>query len=161
MVTNHYVTVDVKGSAGLLDGGRVNRDGIGALISFTPESRHRHHQHKAKTSLQAVVAGSSHSSSHALRKNFGLGRARSGTLDILWPGGIKNRLYRVRANEHIVMPEIPCDYAGTWSTRWKYKRCVKNALNQLYRRGHIDQRFKVRLYKSAMRAYYQNARSLK
>jgi len=155
---NHHITVDVQGNAGLVDNGRVNRDGIGALISFTPG--HNHHNRNAKhqgiTSLQAVVAGSSHSSSHALRKTFGLGSARFGTLDILWPGGTKNRLYKVRAGEHIVMPEIPCNYEAKLNKKRDYTKCVSSTLNTLYREGHIDRKFKTRLYTSAMRAYNQH-----
>ncbi len=152
---NHHITIDVQGNARLVENALVNRDGIGAQISFTP--RHKHHHSKGKrqrvTSLQAVVAGSSHSSSHALRKTFGLGSARAGTLDILWPGGTKNRLYNVRAGEHITMPEIPCNYESRWKKRRDYKSCVSTALNTLYRMGHLDRKVKVRLYASAIRAY--------
>lgn len=171
---NNHITVDVQGSAGVLPEGRVNRDGIGALISFTPYRKiSKGGRYKSsyktsfktngdynfpKTSRQAVVAGSSHSSSHALRKTFGLANSTHGTLDILWPGGTKNRLYHARAGEHIIMPEIPCSYATHWSKRRDYQQCVSDNLYGLYLKGEIDIRFKRRLYRSAMRAYWQHRR---
>ena len=148
---NGHVTIDVQGSIGLLDSGMVNRDGIGALVSFTP--------HRGKTSLQTIVAGSSHSSNHALRKTFGLGSDHKGTLDILWPGGSKNRLYNVRNHEHIVMPEIPCSYDADWPNQRSYRRCVSNALRGLSRQGVISHAMHARLLTSAMRAYREHNRS--
>ena len=142
---NGHVTIDVQGSVGLLNSGMVNRDGIGALVSFTP--------HRGKTSLQAIVAGSSHSSNHALRKTFGLGSTNKGTLDVLWPGGSKNRLYNVRKYEHIVMPEVPCSYDADWPSKHSYRRCVSNALRSLSRQGVINHAMRARLYTSAIRAY--------
>lgn len=150
---NNHISVDVQGSVGIVDNARVNRDGIGALISFTPQPDHSQGIFKRNTSMQAVVAGSSHSSSHALRKTFGLGSARFGTLDILWPGGSRNRLYQVRADEHITLPEIPCSYAGSWSSSLEHKRCVKTALDELARTGHIDAKLQARLLSSAVRAF--------
>jgi len=65
--------------------------GILAVLAFTP----RH----GATVMSPVVGGSSHSSQHALERVFGLGAARRGSLDVAWPGGVRNRLLGVRAGE--------------------------------------------------------------
>src|SRR5262249_34054530 len=81
---NGWVKIQPMGSAGLVQGGRVNRDGIGAVVTFTPEH--------GKAAMQPIVAGSSFASQDSLVADFGLGGARQGTVDILWPGGVRNRL---------------------------------------------------------------------
>lgn len=142
---NNHVTIELAGSFGMTPGGQVNRDGIGALVSFTPS--------RGKTSIQAIVGGSSHSSQHSLRKVFGLGSKRSGTLEVLWPGGVRNRLYGVRKGTHVVMPEIPCSYDADWKSSRKYRKCVKSALRDLRRLGAISRPMGNRLLRSAILAY--------
>jgi len=145
---NHHVTVELMGSVGLTSSGTVNRDGIGAMISFTPKD--------GVTSIQAVVGGSSHSSQHALRKVFGLGAANKGTLDILWPGGVKNRLYNIHEGSHVVLPEIPCSYDEDWPRKSDYVACVRQALSDLRAQGAIDNRLSGQLLSSAVRAYAEH-----
>jgi len=96
------VSIEVVGSVGLVAGGRVNRDGIGAIVSFTPKH--------GNTAMKPVTGGASHvaQSTHAV--NFGLGEAHRGVLDVLWPGGVRNRLYGVHGGATVVMPEIPCSF---------------------------------------------------
>ena len=142
---NHWVTVKVLGAAGLSPGGRVNRDGLGAVVTFTPAG--------GKTVMRPVVGGSSHASQDSLAANFGLGAASKGTVEVLWPGGVRNRLYDVHASERIVFPEIPCSFNGAWADKHEYQSCVKNALDQLMGAGALDQHMYGRFLSSALKAF--------
>src|SRR5205085_9073605 len=82
---NNWVNVALVGTKGY--GGAVNRDGIGATVRFTP-------QH-GKPSMLPVLGGSSSLSQNSLVLGFGLGPARRGTLEGVWPNGVKNRRYHV------------------------------------------------------------------
>ena len=147
---NRYAKVRLIGSIGLTPDAKVNRDGIGALIRFTPRG--------GPTTMQSVVAGSSHSSHHALEKVFGLGQAYRGRLDVHWPGGVRNRLYNVLAGSTVMLPEIPCSFDADWSDLSEYLRCVLPALNDLHDEGIITLRFKRRLLRSAVRAFFEGQR---
>src|SRR6266545_413475 len=120
---NKWVKVRTKGSKGLATGGKVNRDGIGAIVKFTPDN--------GKQVMSPVLGGSSYASEHSLTQGFGLGAQTQGTVDIMWPGKVNNRLYAVQAGETIVYPEIPCDFKGTWSSIKTYTKCVDTALTEL------------------------------
>jgi enediyne biosynthesis protein E4 len=72
-------------------------------VRFTPD------QHRPV--MRPVLGASSYASQDSLAITFGLGSA----VDVLWPGGVRNRLYDVRPSDRIVLPEIPCDFAGHWS----------------------------------------------
>lgn len=141
---NRSLTVDVVGGAGLAAGGRVNRDGIGAVLSFTPGD--------GPTAAQAVTGGSSHSSQHALDRVFGLGQSRRGVLEVLWPGGVRNRLYEVGPGR-TVMPEIPCSFDGEWRGLGEYLGCVRPALRDYRRAGILTGREAARLLTSAILAF--------
>ncbi len=69
--------------------------------------------------------------------HFGLGSAASGTVDVLWPGGVRNRLYDVAAGERILFPEIPCSFDGNWPNRQAFRLCVRDAL-KTYRHPSVD-----------------------
>jgi hypothetical protein len=143
---NHWVKVKVKGSKGLANGGKVNRDGIGAVVKFTPD--------KGKPVLYPILGGSSHASEHALEQIFGLGSGTTGTVDILWPGGAHNRLYAAHAGESLVLPEIPCDYTKNYSGgKSAYTLCVTHALADLVAHNATDKATAGRLALSAGRAY--------
>ncbi len=142
---NGWVEISTLGSAGILSGGTVNRDGIGAVVSFTPDG--------GSTSIRPVSGGSSYASQDALAANFGLGSAAQGTADILWPGGIKNRLYDVASGEKVRMPHIPCGYDADWKNFGKYNSCVMQALNAYKSSGLISAAEKNRLRDSARRAF--------
>ncbi len=146
---NGSAKVTLLGSVGLTADGSVNRDGIGALIRFRPTG--------GKTTMQAVVAGSSHSSQHAIEKVFGLGEAANGLLEVHWPGGVRNRLYRVSPGEDIVFPEIPCSFDGDFASPLAYLACVSGALDDLSDAGVISGSMRVRLLSSAIRAYFASA----
>ena len=101
-----------------------------------------------------VLGGSSYLSQNSLKQVFGLGTTDYGRLDVLWPGGVRNRLYRVHASERIVMPEIPCSIDGEWKSFFRYVACVGNALKKLKKADIIDSSFKKRLFFSAIIAYF-------
>jgi hypothetical protein len=142
---NNWIKVSVQGSAGLTTGGAVNRDGIGAVVYATPDR-------STRRSMSPVLGGSSYASQHSLVQGFGLGNASAGTVEVLWPGGVKNRLYDVTAGEHVLVPEIPCSYDGS-SRRRAYKACVDRALTDLQNQGVIDSTYATRLSRSALKAY--------
>lgn len=139
---NNWVKVDVRGTKGLTTNGRVNRDGIGAIVKFTPK--------KGKQAMSPVLGGSSYASQRALTQYFGMGKAKEGMIEVLWPGGVRTRLYKVKPGEHITIPEIPCDPAGTWNKKKDYEACVDGALSEL---TDLDPDFRKRLRKSALDAY--------
>jgi hypothetical protein len=142
---NHWVKVKVKGAKGLAAGGKVNRDGIGAVVKFRP--------FLGKQVLSPVLGGSSAASQHSLTQTFGLKSAPFGTLEILWPGGARNRLYGVWHGERLTVPEIPCDFAGSWPSRSAYGACVSGALGELVANGTITSAMRFRLRDSALLAY--------
>jgi len=142
---NHWASVRTLGTVGLTPGGAVNRDGIGALLSFTPEGK--------PTSMRPVLGGANYASQDALETLFGFGDAERGTLDVLWPGGVRNRLDGVRAGERVLMPEIPCGYDAGWSGLGEYEGCVDTALTALRQAKAIDAAMQKRLRDSALAAY--------
>ncbi|XRQ14277.1 FG-GAP repeat domain-containing protein, partial [Actinomadura welshii] len=142
--SNNSASIKTLGSAGLTSRGRVNRDGVGAVVKFTPKG--------ARTAIRPVVAGSSFASQDALEGTFGMGKRRHGTAEVLWPGGVRNKLYGVRAGERITFPEIPCSYDGSMPRR-TYKRCVDRALDDVVKAGKLSRRDARRFFVSAMIAY--------
>jgi hypothetical protein len=142
---NRWVKVTLTGSIGLTSRGKVNRSGIGAVAFFTPES--------GKRVMSPVLGGSSHESQHALEQVFGLGSAAKGTLEVLWPGGTRNRVYDLGSGERLTMPEIPCSFTGTWADRRSYVSCVDRALIDLRGANVITNSERQRLRQSAVRAY--------
>jgi hypothetical protein len=142
---NNWAKVRVRGSVGDLPNGVSNRDGIGALVSFTPDN--------GPTSMQPVLGGSSYASRSSLEIGFGLGAETAGTLDVLWPGGVRNRLYNVQAGERVTMPEVPCSYDGDFKNQGQFVSCVTHALNDLRGQGIITQAERQRLFDSAKKAW--------
>ncbi|MEO1368728.1 MAG: CRTAC1 family protein, partial [Acidobacteriota bacterium] len=140
------VVVEARGSVGVVHGAAVNRSGIGAVVSFTPRG--------GPTAASPVVGGSSYLSQHALERHFGLGDARAGVSEVRWPGGVRNRLYRVRSGERVVQPEIPCSF-DTDDAYGPYARCVARSLADLRRADLISKRHAARLFVSALRAYHE------
>lgn len=142
---NRWVAFDVLGAVGIVPGAVVNRDGIGAVLSFTPK--------RGDTAQQPVLGGSSYASQDSLTANFGLGTSRSGVIEVLWPGGVRNRLYGVRAGEHLVLPEIPCSFDANWASSADHRRCVRDAVTKLIEAGVIGVREGARFRASANLAY--------
>lgn len=142
---NKSVGVRLVGAVGLISGGSVNRDGVGAIISFTPRD--------GKTVLMPAHAGSSFGSQHDLEALFGLGSSNQGTVEVMWPGGVKNRLRNVKAGERITFPEIPCSYDATWESFQHYRTCVQEALDALANAAIISHEQKGRFLSSALDAF--------
>ena len=142
---NHWVEVAVKGTVGISDEGKVNRDGIGAVVSFTPED--------GNTVMQPVLGGSSHLSQDSLAQNFGMGEEDEGMVEVMWPGGVRNRLYDVHASERIMFPEIPCSYDAEWDRRSDYVHCVRGALREIVSAGLLTRKEANRFSRSAMEAF--------
>jgi hypothetical protein len=142
---HNRAAVELMGTVGMTSGGKVNRDGIGAVVSFTPDG--------GATVMRPVLGGASYASQDSLVVYVGMGKADSGTVDVLWPGGVRNRFYGLRASEHLVLPEIPCSYDAHWDSRNAYNRCVTGALRELAQAGKLGKGLRGRLTQSAMRAF--------
>ncbi|HEY6558100.1 MAG TPA: CRTAC1 family protein [Polyangiaceae bacterium] len=141
---NRWVKIRTVGSKGVTALGKNNRSGIGATIKFTPAG--------GKTAMTPVLGGSSYASQHSLVQGFGLSTKTSGMAEVLWPGGVKNRLYDVRHGETLTIPEIPCNFMAS-TGRPTYRTCVDKALADLSARGVISAAERGRLRSSALRAY--------
>ncbi len=144
------VTVRGRGSAGEIEGARTPRDGTGAVFTFTPAG-------SPIAATMPITAGSSNGSAHAQEAYFGLGEAGRGRLDVLWPGGVRNRLYGVQGGEQVLMPEIPCSIDGE-GTFVAYRSCVSDVLRALTQGGTIDTDQAQRLRSSALLAWADERR---
>ncbi|MEM9293492.1 MAG: CRTAC1 family protein [Acidobacteriota bacterium] len=144
---NGWVEVHTAGSYGVINDGTVNRDGIGAVVSFTPRN--------GTTAIRPIIGGSSYSSQDALAANFGLGTEKRGTVDVLWPGGVRNRLYNVRSGSVVTFPEIPCSY-DSGDGFLSYLGCLRSSLNGLSDAGVISRPDRARFLLSGIRAYFDN-----
>jgi hypothetical protein len=88
-----------------------------------------------------------------------MGSATTGTLEVQWPGangGVRNRLYNVKAGEKILLPEIPCTFDAPLSGSSNvddYKECVTESLAQLVQRHVISRPDSRRLKLSAYQAF--------
>jgi len=145
---NKWVKINVKGGKGIATSGKNNRDGIGAVVMFTPEG--------GSQVMSPVLGGSSYASQHSLTQGFGLGAATKGTAEVLYGGGIRTRLYSVAAGETVTVPEIPCDFTSTTTTLAKFKMCVNKAVGEYKTAGIIDNALKQRLLDSAVKAWGEN-----
>jgi hypothetical protein len=144
---NASIAVRTLGTVGVTTGGRVNRDGIGAIIRFQPEG--------GPATSRPVTGGANYASQDALEMTFGLGRASKGTLEVHWPGGVHNRLHGVRRGERIVFPEIPCSFDARWDTEEAYRGCVDTALAELEKAGRLSKKDRQRFFDSALLAYQE------
>ncbi len=83
-----------------LEGGRSNRDGIGATVTVTTDDGSSQHNH---TTTSVGYASSSDS-----RVHFGLGRnKRIRSLTVNWPSGTIQRLEGVASNNELLIMETP------------------------------------------------------
>jgi hypothetical protein len=150
---NGWAAVKLRGSVGTIEGGRAPRDGIGAVVFFTPQG--------GKTVMRPVMGGGSYASQDSLEGTFGLGTATEGMVEVLWPGGTRNRLYNVHSTEQITFPEVPCSYTAEWPDAAAYRGCVDRALDGLTGSGQLDKASASRLLESAVRAYAERDASAK
>ncbi len=144
---NRWLKVEARGTVGLTSGGRVNRDGIGAVLRVTP--------HGGEPVLQPVLGGSSYASQDSLIATLGLGRAAKATVEVLWPGGVRNRLHDVPAGSRVLFPEIPCSFDDRSLGFPEYHQCVTTALDQLVAAGVLDHGARGRFLASAIRAFHE------
>jgi hypothetical protein len=142
---NNSVNVETVGTVGIATGGKTNRDGIGAVVRFTKIS--------GGTASQPILGGSSHASQDSLVAHFGLGKARRGMVEVVWQGGVRNRLYAVKAGERVQFPEIPCDYGIQWANKAAYTTCVDKALGEITAAGVLSSSQAARFRDSALHAY--------
>jgi hypothetical protein len=145
---NGWIAVTTRGSVGDAGGARVPRDGYGAVLRVTPAH--------GQTAIRPVLGGSSYASQNARELTFGLGAAHRATVEVLWPGGVRNRLYDVRAGERIVFPEIPCSFDDPGATPAGYAACVVTALGDLVSAGAIHPGEGGRYLGSALRAFAES-----
>lgn len=143
---NGAVSFRTVGGVDIVHRARSNRSGIGATVRFTPKG--------LPTAMMPVVAGSSFTSQHALDTHFGMGDSRKGTVEVLWPSGVRNRVYKVRPGEHIILPEIPCSF-DDHQRFWRYARCVGKSLRKYRHEKIINRTEAKRLRRSAIRAWYE------
>lgn len=142
--SNHWIKVKVMGSIGKTQGGSVNRDGIGAVINVTP--------HFGKTAIVPVMSGGTYASSHSLQTSFGIGKSNAANIEVLWPGGVKNKYYFATHESSVFIPEIPCSYDDFSMNFIQYRQCVISSLNELLEQDIIDRRSRFKLAISAMYA---------
>lgn len=140
-----WVSVQPVGMRGVIRGANVNRGALGSTLMVTPKGM--------KTVSAPIAAGESYGSQHSPRRNFGLGSACTGTVEIVWgQSGVRNRLYDVTNREVLTLPEIPCSYDGKFRSETRYRLCVRKAVKGLFKAGIVDKSFQRKLFKSAMRA---------
>ncbi|MEL6936484.1 MAG: cartilage acidic protein, partial [Cyanobacteria bacterium J06607_17] len=144
---NHWVKVTPLGTVGLTQTGQVNRDGIGAVFSFTPTN--------GQTVLHPILGGASYASQDSLDAIFGLGQETTGVVEVLWPGGKRNRLYDVQAEEHLVFPEIPVSFDGDFEDVNDYQTQVDGAIADLIDANVLTEAEGDRFFASGVRAYLE------
>jgi enediyne biosynthesis protein E4 len=142
---NGSATVRTLGSVGTTPNGKVNRNGIGAMVKFTPKG--------GTPAFRPVTAGSSYASQDSGEGTFGMGSAETGTVEVLWPGGVRNKLYDVRAGERVTFPEIPCRYDDPSLSRLRHATCVAEALEDVVAAGHLTRAQAWRFFAGAIRAF--------
>jgi hypothetical protein len=87
---HHWLAVRLRGA-------RANRDGIGAVVRVTTASG---------VQWQMVRSGSSYASQSDLAVTFGLGRDPAvSTVEVEWPGGARERVAGVKADQRITIEE--------------------------------------------------------
>lgn len=148
---NNWLQVSLLGTRDITSKGQSNRDGIGAILSFTPNN--------GKTIKYPVLSGGSSSSQHNLQITFGLGQAEKGTLEILWPGGARNRYVDLPANHAIKFPEIPCSYDNHLQSVNEYATCVTSTLAELEKAKLIDPKTKQFIKKNALLALQEHRKN--
>jgi hypothetical protein len=144
---NAWAKVQLLGGAGIVSGSRVNRSGIGAVLRVTPEG--------GPTSLRPILGGASYASENALIQTLGLGSASKATVEVIWPGGIKNS-FEVAAGETLVVPEIPCNFdQASWKNFGQFNSCVVRSLDQFRNAGQLSQGQRDRFWAGARRVFGQ------
>jgi hypothetical protein len=113
----------------------------------------------ASTAMLPVVSGSSFLSQNSLTLGFGLGHATAATLEVLWPGGVRNKLYDIPKGiagaPPITMPEIPFSFDDPTLSLAAYSSGVARHVAGLVAAGLVSPLQATRLIQSAVRAYLE------
>ncbi len=125
----HWARIRLVGGAGAVGGGKVNRDGVGAVAFFQPVGGDR--------VMKPIMAGSSYVAQNELTAYFGMGEAKFADLEILWPGGVRNRLYNVRPGDRLAVPEIPFSVDDRSMPFHEYVYRVSHVLDEWVEAGVI------------------------
>ncbi len=141
---NNWVKINPVGTVGLTDSSKVNRDGLGAIFSFTAKN--------GDVTTVPVVSGGNYSSSESTEVIFGMAAETVGVIDVMWPGGVRNKLTVRGSKQTLNFPEIPCSYADTSSTFRDYAKCAWVSLREINQAGAINYGEYLNLGFSAMRA---------
>lgn len=144
---NQSATVDTVGTVGITAHGRVNRSGFGAVVRFTPFGY--------PSALKPVVGGSSHVSQDSEILTFGMATQPFAEVEVLWPGGARNRLHGALPGEQVVFPEIPCSYDDEGMSMPQYMQCVDDSLDDIVDAGIISPAQALRFRLSAIVARAQ------
>ena len=145
------LSISLLGTKGLVNTGKVNRDAIGAVLTFTPIG--------GVPVMKALMAGASYGSSDSLVAHFGFGDASRGEVEILWPGGVKTKVYGVRMNADLVIPELPYSYDDVTVGNTEYFTSTLRTLVSLLVIGEISYSTSVLVLKSALRARKEQQKS--
>ncbi|MDA8019025.1 MAG: CRTAC1 family protein [Thermoanaerobaculia bacterium] len=143
---HRWVQVETLGTIGLTGAGQANRDGVGAVVRVRPR--------RGPATLHPVLAGSSYASTDSKVVSAGLGHAKRATVDVMWPGGVVNRLYNVRKGTRVLFPEIPCERGDHISELAEYLQCVHVSLHELGNAGILTQHERARFFFSAFAFFF-------
>ncbi len=144
---NNWVEISLLGTVNLTAAGRVNRDGIGAVVTLSTG--------QGKRAMIPVTGGASYASQNGLAANFGLGSEKTGTVEVLWPGGVRNKFFGVRTGERLILPEIPVSYDNSSLSFTEYSHRVIAHVSELHAKGLVSYTLKIRLITSALLAFNQ------
>ena len=150
---NAAVSFQLMGGAGLISRGKVNRDGIGAVVTFTPIG--------GQTAMQPVLGGASYASQDALNPRFGMGDAPRGTVEVLWPGGVRTRLHHVAAGERLILPELPISYDDPNTNLDELDYRTREVLARYVAAGLLDEKAAERIFQGQRFAYLSRHRLFK
>lgn len=136
----------LMGSIGLIESAKVNRDGIGAVVSLTSGN--------GKKITLPIVSGGSQASSDAIEKVFATQQKSPTVIEILWPGGTRNRIYKTHFADELLVPEIPCSFDDENMKFREYRKCISRSIKALKKQDVINGKQSALLYTSAMKAHF-------
>lgn len=139
-----WVSLQPVGMQDIVAGASTNRGALGTTLRLTPKGLH--------TVSVPIVSGESFGSQHSPRRNFGLGKSCTGSVEVLWPSGVRNKLYELKHKEVLILPEIPCSFDGEWDSVRSYRVCVLRSVGKMVLTKSVKLRYGIRLIGSAMRA---------
>ena len=142
--TNKGVAVGVVGAVGLTEGAIVPRSGIGAVVTIIGED--------GQAFTKPVQSGTGYLSNDGPLVHAGVSSGAAATVEVVWPGGIRNRFYDVPTGTTFTAPEIPCAFDDPEVSTTAYTACVAGALADLSAAGVVDDAESERLLSDALRA---------